>query len=234
MNQGTGASRDDDDLPLVDVVVPDDARELFRDVLAYHRELRALRHRERMSRVLAPFRRRGAVLPLATGLLLFALLAGVTLSMLSTGPFAAGGTSATASVTAAADARLPAGTITVGGQPVALSALSGVALTLVPAGCDCRGQLIRVITQAAQARLPLYLVSPAGQRAQLLTLTQLARDNGQGWAFAAEDQAGVISKAYRAVVLTVLLVDSKGALTAQLLRPGFTLEPAFAALRGSG
>ena len=42
--------RDDGNLPPVNIVVPDDARELDRDVLAYHRELRARRRRQRLTR----------------------------------------------------------------------------------------------------------------------------------------------------------------------------------------
>lgn len=42
--------RDDGSLPPVRIVIPDDARDLDRDVLAYHRELRARRWRQRALR----------------------------------------------------------------------------------------------------------------------------------------------------------------------------------------
>ena len=45
MNPGSDPDRDDFGLPPVDIVIPDDARELDRDVQAYQRELRALRRR---------------------------------------------------------------------------------------------------------------------------------------------------------------------------------------------
>ena len=45
MNPGGGSGWDE---PPLDIQVPDDARELQRDVLAYHRELRALRRRKRL------------------------------------------------------------------------------------------------------------------------------------------------------------------------------------------
>ena len=42
VNLGGEPERDDSGLPPVDIVVPDDARELERDVQAYRREQRAL------------------------------------------------------------------------------------------------------------------------------------------------------------------------------------------------
>ena len=40
MSFASGPGRDDGSLPPVNIVIPDDARELDRDVLAYRRELR--------------------------------------------------------------------------------------------------------------------------------------------------------------------------------------------------
>ena len=47
MDVGGDPGRDDYGLPPIDVVIPDDARELDRDVQAYQRELRAQRRRQR-------------------------------------------------------------------------------------------------------------------------------------------------------------------------------------------
>ena len=41
MSFASGPGRDDGGLPPVNIVIPDDARDLDRDVLAYRRELRA-------------------------------------------------------------------------------------------------------------------------------------------------------------------------------------------------
>lgn len=54
MSFASDPGRDDGGLPPVNIVVPDDARELDREVLAYRRELRARRRRERLMRVLRP------------------------------------------------------------------------------------------------------------------------------------------------------------------------------------
>ena len=69
MNIGGDPGRDDYGLPPVDIEVPDDARELEREVQAYHRELRALRWRRRTRWLVVPLGRDGMVLPLLAGCL---------------------------------------------------------------------------------------------------------------------------------------------------------------------
>ena len=54
MSFASEPGRDDGSLPPVNIVIPDDARELDRDVLAYHREMRALRRRQRLAAALPP------------------------------------------------------------------------------------------------------------------------------------------------------------------------------------
>jgi len=238
VNQGASAGRDDDDLPLVDVVVPDDARELFRDVLAYRREQRAARQRARLRRIIGPLSRRGPILPLASGILLFALIAGVVLSVLSAGSYFSGGngTAISGAVAPGAD-RLPRASISVSGRMIALDTVTGAALTLVPANCGCRDLMVRLITQARQAKVPLYLIAPAGQPTMLASLASLARlasKVGPVPIIAAEDQANALTDAFRPAGLTVLLVNSAGAVTVRRrIGGGVRLEPALAALRGS-
>ena len=60
MNPGGGSGWDE---PPLDIQIPDDARELQRDVLAYHRERRAERRRKRLRRLAGPFAARGSVMP---------------------------------------------------------------------------------------------------------------------------------------------------------------------------
>ena len=54
VNPGGGSGWDE---PPLDIQIPDDARELERDVLAYHRELRAKRRRSRLRRLALALRR---------------------------------------------------------------------------------------------------------------------------------------------------------------------------------
>ena len=86
MNPGGGSGWDE---PPLDIQVPDDARELDRDVLAYHRELRAMRRRNRLRRLagpFAPFAARGSVMPLLASILAVCLVAGAMLSVATFSP----------------------------------------------------------------------------------------------------------------------------------------------------
>jgi len=74
-----------DETPL-DVQIPDDARELDRDVLAYHRELRARRRRHRLRRFTSPFAGQGTILPLLASILAVCLVAGAMLSVATFSP----------------------------------------------------------------------------------------------------------------------------------------------------
>ncbi|HEX9034274.1 MAG TPA: hypothetical protein VF834_20715 [Streptosporangiaceae bacterium] len=86
MNQGREPGHDDYGLPRVDIQIPDDARELYRDVQAYHRELRARRRQARSMRWRGPLRRSGVVIPLIAGCLVLAMIAGMVLTMFTANP----------------------------------------------------------------------------------------------------------------------------------------------------
>ena len=106
MNPGGGSGWDE---PPLDIQVPDDARELQRDVLAYHRELRALRRRKRLRRLagpFAPFAARGSVMPLLASILAVCLVAGAMLSVATFSP-ATSPADHSASPTAAASSSRP-------------------------------------------------------------------------------------------------------------------------------
>jgi hypothetical protein len=86
VNPGGGSGWDE---PPLDIQIPDDARELDRDVLAYHRELRAKRRRNRLRRLagpFAPFARHGSVMPLLASILAVCLVAGAMLSVATFSP----------------------------------------------------------------------------------------------------------------------------------------------------
>jgi hypothetical protein len=83
VNPGGGAGWDE---PPLDIQIPDDARELDRDVLAYHRELRAKRRRSRLRRLASPFARQGTVMPLLASILAVCLVAGAMLSVATFSP----------------------------------------------------------------------------------------------------------------------------------------------------
>jgi len=252
VNQGGEPAHDDYGLPRVDVQIPDDARELYRDVQAYHRELRALRRQQRSGRLRAPLRRTGIILPLAAGCLILALISGMVLTLFSSDPYFSGfgrpgtpnpGASnrshraaaptaprASAAQTAAAQAapagttatRLPSKTISVAGKPLALRPLRSTALAIVPSDCGCTAAVQQLLAQAGAARVPVYLVGPSGNRAGL---ARLAAISGQT-AVVATDARNVLGAAFQSQGLTALLIDAHGRVTvAPGLQPGLDLQP---------
>ena len=88
MNPGGGAGWDESPL---DIQIPDDARELDRDVLAYHREQRAKRRRNRLRRLGGPLAGHGAIMPLLASILAVCLVAGAMLSVATFSPATAPG-----------------------------------------------------------------------------------------------------------------------------------------------
>jgi len=83
VNPGGGSGWDE---PPLDIQIPDDARELARDVLAYHRELRAQRRRSWLRKLTRPFGGQGTVMPLLASILAVCLVAGAMLSVATFSP----------------------------------------------------------------------------------------------------------------------------------------------------
>jgi hypothetical protein len=81
VSAGSEPERDDTGLPPVDIEIPDDARDLDRDVQAYYRELRANRREQRGRRVRGSLARDGVVLPLLACCLILALITGTLLTV---------------------------------------------------------------------------------------------------------------------------------------------------------
>jgi len=131
VNPGGGSGWDE--APL-DIQIPDDARELDRDVLAYHRELRAQRRRNRLRRLTGPFSGQGTVMPLLASILAVCLVAGAMLSVATFSPSTAPADHPTTRPSATAGAASPApprshtaGGSTTGGSATAGSATAGSA-----------------------------------------------------------------------------------------------------------
>jgi hypothetical protein len=284
VNQGGEPEHDDFGLPRVDIQVPDDARELYADVQAYYRELRAIRRHERSRRWRAPLRRSGVVIPVIAGALILAMIASMVLTMFSANPYfsgisgpdpsgparngsparpgTAGGGPRTGQRTPTAQGRgpatspatmspnavgpgpgagagapsqtagapLPGESISVAGKPVALRQLTSTVLAIIPAHCGCATVIGQLLTQAASAGITVYLVGPRGSLAELTSLG--ARKGTTGTARLAIDARNVLDAAYRPVGLTLLLIDSRGAVTvAPGLRAGVRLETQLRALK---
>ncbi len=223
MNAGSDPDRDDFGLPPIDIVVPDDARELDRDMQAYQRELRALRRKRRVSRVRGPLTRDGMVLPLLAGCLMLALLTSTLLIMfaadqtgapdLARSPAAQNQPRNTPTTQPAAgqlDGLLPTATVKIRGKAVALRTATAAmpsVLTLIPPDCKCASELQQLNSQAARAGVLVFFV---GTPQVMPQLTGLATAAGQPTSRVAEDTSNVLGSTYRQQGLTAILVRRDG------------------------
>jgi hypothetical protein len=231
VNVGGEPDRDDFGLPPVDIEVPDDARDLDRDVQAYRRELRAARRRRRLRRLYTPLTRDGLVLPLLAGCLVMVIISGVLLTVFSSGqsgadhparvtprPSAGGPVSQPAiinppSATASNSPhprRVADVSVVVAGKPVLLYTLLPAVLALTPAHCQCTAALRALGRQAAAARLPMYVI---GDKSDIKGVVLQASKAGQAPAGVADDSGNVLGKALRPIGLTAAFVRSGGVIT---------------------
>jgi hypothetical protein len=86
---GGDQGRDDGGLPPANVEIPDDARELERDVIAYHREVRSKRRRAWLRRIFRPFMTPTTAVPLIAIFAALSMITGVMLSVLTISPASA-------------------------------------------------------------------------------------------------------------------------------------------------
>ena len=216
VNAGGEPERDDFPLPPVDIKVPDDARELDREVQAYHREQRAARRRRRLRRLHAPLTKDGLVLPLLAGCLVMVMISGVLLTVFSASNSGAPSTafrptssnspqtpqiSAAGSSTASPPPANPSpiipqvrflaeADVTLGGHVEDVYRLLPAVLALAPAGCPCTAALRQLRRQAAAHKVPLYLITTADVQPEA---ARLARAAGQPASRIALDRTGQVT-----------------------------------------
>jgi hypothetical protein len=213
VNAGGDQGRDDYGLPPVDIEVPDDARELARDVQAYHRELRSRRRRHLARRLYGPITRDGMVLPLLAGCLALTLVAATLLTVFTAREPTAGlrplrpatGTGSTAP--ARPGAALVRTILLEAGQAMPLSSLPGpvVVLALIPRGCRCLTDLQELTAAASHAKAPVYLVGVHNA-----SLNGLTRHLDLGATQALEDTYDTLPAPYRVATLTAVVVRPDG------------------------
>lgn len=219
VNAGGEPERDDFPLPPVDIKIPDDARELDREVQAYHREQRAARRRRRLGRLHAPLTKDGLVLPLLAGCLVMVMISGVLLTVFSASNSGAPGTafrptssnspqtpqtpqiSAAGSSTASPPPANPSpispqvrflaeANVTLGGHVEDVYRLLPAVLALAPAGCQCTAALRQLRRQAAAHKVPLYLITTADMQP---AAARLARAAGQPASRIVQDRTGQVT-----------------------------------------
>jgi hypothetical protein len=236
---GGDPERDESGLPPVDIEVPDDARELDRDVHAYYRELRARRRRRRTERLIAPFTKHGMVIPLVAGMLAVTLFAGTMLTVITSAPETnlprpiRSATPGPAPKPGRMGGLLPEAQVLVGSKPAELRKLRAPSvLAVVPRGCGCVTALRRLVTQAARKPIVIYFVTTGGSVNQL---ARLARRTGSRKVQLVEDSSNSLG-VYKPLGLTAILVHRDGAVTEvdRQLTSGFHLEAKFQTLTSPG
>jgi hypothetical protein len=223
---------DDYGLPHIDIVVPDDARELDREVVAYRREQRQRRRRARWRRIIAPFTRFGLAGPVIAAALLIAIASGTLLTVF--GPNPAPRTS-TGPITQRPSPRagqvggpLPDAQVTIDGERSALIDRRPAVIIMVPPDCDCDATVSGLTRHATRHRIGVYLVAgrtaaaresvrpnpgaptrpaePTG-RAEPADLRELAENSA---ARVLEDDDDVLVATYQPNGLTAMLVHTDG------------------------
>lgn len=209
---GLHGDHDDYGLPKVDVVVPDDARELDRDVIAYRRELRQQRRRERWRRIGRPFTRYGIAAPFIASAVLVALISGVLMTVISPRP-----NPRTIQVPPTGPQRLrpgdvggglPTGNVIFRHKRVPVTELVNVAgvVLVVPRECGCDAAAQGVIRQAGNQRLQVWLVADDRTDKDDKDVARLASGTAPGATLLADDPDRVLSTTYKSTGLTAVLV----------------------------
>lgn len=211
---GDDPEPDDYGLPRVDVVVPDDARELERDMLAYRREERRRRRRQKVRRLTRPLTRFGIAVPLITAALLFALIGGALMTAFGPKPAPRPPTAKLAPRPSASPGKvgglLPDGTVDVisGGRtasgdrtPAPLRDLRPGVIGIVPPGYECEGVIAELAGRTQDNVMNFWLVAdprPAGgeKGTSLKELKACADTAHYGRPILLEDREGVLAEAY--------------------------------------
>jgi hypothetical protein len=226
---GGEPERDESGLPPVDIEIPDDARELDRDIQAYYRELRAERRRRRVERLTAPFTRHGMAVPLVAGTLAITLFAGTMLTMITSAPEQSSvppsRVIAPASVPPAGKlgGLLPDAAVLIDNKPSQLRDLGPSVLAIVPPRCGCLVALQQLTGQAIANQIKIYFVGTARGLKQLASLSARAgRRNVQ----VVNDAQNILGTYYHPIGLTAILVHSDSAVTSveRNLVPGLNLQ----------
>lgn len=209
---GLHGDPDDYGLPKVDVVVPDDARELDRDVIAYRRELRQLRRRERWQRLGRPFTRYGIAAPFIASAVLIALISGVLMTVVSPRPaprpIQVPPTGPTRLRPGDIGAGLPSGDVVVGGRPTSLADFVTVAgiILIVPPDCRCDFAVRHLAQQAGNLRLQAWLIADGRKDKAADDVHRLLVPAIQDFTTVADDPGRLLSSTYKAAGLTAVLV----------------------------
>jgi len=242
VNSGGEPERDNTGLPPVDIEIPDDARELDRDVQAYYREQRAERRRLRHHRLHGRLTRDGILLPLLACCLILALITGTLLTVFTAtsdqdlAPVPDYGASPQVVHTRQP---LPPGTLTLtaSGRQVQLQRLAKALLVLVPTACDCSAAISWLGRIAVSEHASIYLVGTRQSLSEANHLHSGLSASLQTEVPVAVDDHALLARKYPVKGLTAVMVAkpplaSQSAAYAQNLRADDSPDPLVQALNG--
>jgi hypothetical protein len=201
-----------DDAPWIDpVVVPDDLRDLQADIEAYHRERRQAARRRRLRRLTGGARVQRVLLPVGVAAAAVGL-AGVVFTILTLGQPRSAPAPVQAPIARAPQAPigeinglLPDVTVRTTSGQQSIRDLRPALVALVPTHCGCTDLLSALAAQADEVPVPLVVVAPAAQDAEVAALDgQLHR----GHVEPVFDAGGVLARTYQASGVTAVLVGS--------------------------
>lgn len=207
-----GHEFDDNNLPPVDVDIPDDASELDREIQAYRREVRWQRRHDRWRHLVRGMRRRGGLTPFIVGAVLVAALCAALL-VVSTRPSeqalqGPGGKKGQANV-GEIGGPVPDIQVTVAGKAQRLRELSPAVLVLAPRDCDCGAVLRELDAKAHDYGIPVYLVESGESAPDQSSLARRLGTHGRQ-PHVLKESDGVVAHAYGTRGLTTVLVDKAG------------------------
>jgi hypothetical protein len=212
---GRGPEWGDDGLPEIDVEIPDDIRELDRDVQAYHRELRRQRRHDLLRRMIPGMGRLGpygVLAPIVAAALIVTAVLGSVMSLLGPRPpSAARGAGAPRGSSVAGDrpgvgSALPNAAVTVDGIRTRLSSVRSAVVVALPADCRCSGSVDSLVSTARSVGVAVYLSGPHTD-----TDATAARDGRYPRVLDGAQQA--ITSRYRPTGLSAVLVGKDGRVT---------------------
>jgi hypothetical protein len=249
VNSGGEPERDDTGLPPVDIEIPDDARELDRDVQAYYREQRAERRRLRHHRLHGRFTRDGIVLPLLACCLVLALITGTLLTVFTAtsgqnltglpGHGTSTSTSRPSTVVTHTGQPLPPGTLRLAGsnKQILLQSLPQSMLVLVPPACRCGATVSWLARIAASQDVTAYLVGTPQTKAEAIQLHSQLDPQLRDALQVALDNQQVLTGTYSVSGVTAFLVtghapQSQTVSYAQNLKANDSTAPLVQALNG--
>lgn len=216
----TDAMPDDDDRPRdassaadpawAAATAPDDISSLASDIAAYHREVRAARRRATLRRLFA----RPGVTALAMTAAGFALAAIVATLLSVLDPEAtSNGPSRLPLAHPTAQSAQPRGLVPdvvlrdVEGNSVSSQSLRPGVLALVPLRCNCTPLLTHLTSDAAAAALPLFVVAPTGNDAEVAAMAGRLTKARPTIYF---DSSGALARDFAASGVTLVVVDRDG------------------------